>query len=87
MTVNKNQTNISFIGNWTVLEENLRSFNALANWKNSIYVTSENNLLKLEVDQTLHQEANFTDISTINYLKNNADYLFISGDCKSDCQD
>ena len=85
LTVNKNQTNISFIGNWTVLEENLRSFNALANWKNSIYVTSENNLLKLEVDQTLHQEANFTDISTINYLKNNADYLFISGDCKSDC--
>lgn len=77
--------NLSYIGNWNLIQQNSSDFTAIDNQENVIYVSMENTLARLESDGDLTTIISFPEIEKIKYIRSDNNYLLISGSCSGNC--
>lgn len=82
--------NISFIGNWTLLNDpvtdatNLVNYSAVTTFDGNVYTTFKNNLYRINEGLTYDFIDTLTTIKNIRYMTAGSDYLMAGGSCNQE---
>jgi len=84
------KNNISFIGNWTLLNDPVSdpqdkiTFHGLTSFNGNILTTFDNILYKLEENNSFDSVDTLKTLSQVKYLNSGSQYLMVGGSCDPD---